>query len=283
MIAHFKLLFNHADAWGVTLIISALALVLHDAITPFNVILLLTISVGYWLAFALNDYFDAPFDALDEEKGARNFFVATEEQVGVRRAFVISAVVLSVLAVFLFAQVGWVGLGLLALSLLVMWGYSAPPLRFKSRPGLDLVVHALFVESFPYVLTLLLIGAQWQQIDMAIVVLVCLTSLAAQLEQQIRDADVDAKSGGSFVTRIGVGRATWALRVVTGTLIVVALSFGAMGVFPWFVVGFGVIASPIILHRLLRGQGVGRSEPLAIGTLVVGLIYLGMVLVWRIV
>ena len=46
----------------------------------------------------------------------------------------------------------------MALSLLVMWTYSGRPFRLKSRPGLDLLTHALFVESYPYMVTLLLLG-----------------------------------------------------------------------------------------------------------------------------
>ena len=63
------------DAWGVALIIATLALVVHDALSPRYGTILLAVAGAYWLGFAYNDFQDAPFDALDQEKGANNFFV----------------------------------------------------------------------------------------------------------------------------------------------------------------------------------------------------------------
>jgi hypothetical protein len=71
----FKLISNHMDAWQVALVIATLPLLIHGAIRRETAVLALAIGVGYWFAFALNDYFDAPFDRLDEQKAQRNFFV----------------------------------------------------------------------------------------------------------------------------------------------------------------------------------------------------------------
>src|SRR5436190_2257379 len=70
-----KLIINHVDAWGITLIIGIVALVVHP---PFKLELIgipIVLAFCYWLGFAVNDYFDAPFDGQDAKKGKGNFFV----------------------------------------------------------------------------------------------------------------------------------------------------------------------------------------------------------------
>ncbi|HEV8718366.1 MAG TPA: hypothetical protein VGX03_36800, partial [Candidatus Binatia bacterium] len=58
-----------------TLIICLAAYLLHDAISLSTLCLSIAIAIGYWLGYAVNDYCDAPFDAYDTAKGARNLFV----------------------------------------------------------------------------------------------------------------------------------------------------------------------------------------------------------------
>jgi hypothetical protein len=70
-----RLIFNHADAWGITLIISLVALVVHPPFQPRYLSVPLVLAFCYWLGFAVNDYFDAPFDGQDAKKGRGNFFV----------------------------------------------------------------------------------------------------------------------------------------------------------------------------------------------------------------
>ena len=72
-----KLVTNHMDAWGVAMVISLLALVIHDGVSWNNLPILIAISGSYWFGFAYNDYQDATYDALDEQKKHDNFFVHT--------------------------------------------------------------------------------------------------------------------------------------------------------------------------------------------------------------
>src|SRR5690348_8287557 len=93
-----KLILNHVDAWGITLIISIVALVVHPPFNPQLIGVPLILAFCYWLGFAVNDYFDAPFDGQDAKKGQGNFFVQmpmTGLQVGV--AFGIISAILGVL------------------------------------------------------------------------------------------------------------------------------------------------------------------------------------------
>src|SRR5688500_10379211 len=135
-----RLLFtNHMDAWGLTFVILSLFFIIHDTITVKNITLMLTITAMYWLGSAVNDY----YDALDTAKAQRN---ACIQQPTRAPLFRVLAIVVMTAALAGFAQFGWQGVRLFAFSLLILWAYSAPPLRLKSRPIFDLVTHTLFVE-----------------------------------------------------------------------------------------------------------------------------------------
>lgn len=271
-----RLLLNHMDAWGTTLIIAALALLIHDAIDATSLFLLLALTAGYWLAFALNDYFDAPFDRVDPVKAARNVFVGGGMS---RKKGLFGLAGVSAFLFIAFAQFGARGYLTLVVSLFIMWGYSAPPLRFKSRPGLDLLIHAVFVETFPYFICLFLIGAEWGRLDYVMLLILFLSSLAAQLEQQIRDFDVDVRTGRTFATVVGLKRTRLLLRVVTAGLVLVALANLLNGTIPLFIAAFGLITLPIILHRLLHPRSEApRPEKLVYASALTALFYTGVIL-----
>lgn len=272
-----KLLLNHADAWGTALIISMVMLLVHEAVSAQTVLLLGAYGGGYWLAFALNDFYDAPVDALDPIKRERNYFVGG--RVGWRG---VTAVLLPLLLFFLyvFAQFGRLGLLLLALCLFIMWAYSAPPLRLKSRPGLDVLTHALFVQTFPYVMGLLLIGARWLLLDGFIIAILFFASLTAQIEQQVRDFAVDAQVEQTFATRLGHGRTTLLLKVTTAVMMFIAIIGLVIQVFPPFIITFGALALPAFLHRFWRQQHVPRSEWLVLGSIGAAVVYTTAVFIY---
>lgn len=268
------LFLNHADAWQVALTIAALALLIHDAVSLATLGLMAALGGGYWLAFALNDYFDAPFDALDGDKARRNYFVTTA--VSPRRVRAIFTVLIIALGLA-FLPFGRMGLLVFAVACLAMWSYSAPPLRLKNRPGFDLLMHALFVQTFPYVAVVLLVGGSWTRLDGVMVALLALASLAAQLEQQIRDFDVDRVNGRTFATWAGRRKTAVLLRLVTVTLIGVALTFVVDGTIPWYLLPFGLIGLPALLHRFFRHGVAPRSERLVYVSTTVGLLYGGVI------
>src|SRR5688500_14522240 len=70
----FWLIFNHADAWGMTFIIAAMSLALRGALILETLSIPFALALGAWFAFALNDRFDAPYDAHEPEKARRNVF-----------------------------------------------------------------------------------------------------------------------------------------------------------------------------------------------------------------
>lgn len=266
-----KLFFNHAEAWQVTFGIAALAMILHRRVSAGTFLLVLAITTGYWLAFVLNDYFDAPDDAQDEQKGQRNFFVT----------HTISPTVAGILFVgvsagiaLIFAQFGGRGWLTFAIALLVMWAYSSPPLRLKHHPGADLLIHALFVETFPYLLMLILLNVAWTKLDWVILIILILASLAAQLEQQIRDFAIDRRTGHTFVTQVGVEKSQRFLKIITGFASLFTVLHILRGTFPIFLLPIGAICVPALYHRLTRQGHQSRSEWLVMVSSLVGFLYM---------
>lgn len=271
---YFKLAKNHMDAWQVALVIAALPLLIHDAIRWETAVLVLAIGVGYWFAFALNDYYDAPFDALEPQKAARNFFV--QRSVPGWQLWLFTAVLLSLVA-WGYAQFGWPGWLFWGVSCFVAWAYSAPPLRLKMRPGFDILTHALFVQTFPYLVCLVLIQAAWGVLDWVVLAILFLASLTAQLEQQARDFEVDLEAGSTFATELGRERVIKLLRGATAVCLLIALISILSGTIPWFLLPFGVIGLPALLHRFLRSSETPRSERLVILSTTAGFLYTGLV------
>jgi 4-hydroxybenzoate polyprenyltransferase len=269
-----RLFTNHIDACGVTLIIAALCTVLHGQATPATFPILGTLAVTCWFAFAVNDYFDARQDAADPFKRTRNFFVGRSIPRGHR--VVGGAVVIALIGVG-FASFGTRGLLEYAVALAAIMVYSAPPLRLKGRPVLDLAMHGFFVETAPYYATLFLLDAPWNALDRTLIALFFLGSLAAQVEQQTRDYATDLGGERTFATMIGLRPAALLLRILSGlfgVLIVVAFFVGVIPV--WFI-PFGLIGLPVIVHRFTRRPDEPRSQRLIIAVLALELAYMAAV------
>ncbi len=269
-----KLISNHMDAWQVALVIASLPLLIHGAIRWETAVLVLAIGVGYWFAFALNDYFDAPYDALDQQKAARNFFVHVPVPDWVVVLFSILLLVGVLIAYAQFGLLGWLFWGV---SCFVAWAYSAPPLRLKMRPGLDIIIHALFVQTFPYLICMILVQASWGLLDWVLLVILSLASLTAQLEQQVRDFVVDLQAGGTFTTRLGRQQVVRGLRWATAVCLLIAFISVLNGTIPWFLLPFGLIGLPALLHRFWRQPETPRSERLVLLSTTAGFLYAGVI------
>ena len=273
------LLQNHADAWIVTFAITSGVLILHDFFSWSAALLVFSITAGYWLAFALNDFFDAEVDRFDKIKKHRNFF--TQTGTSTTSALIGFFVAAAIIAPGML-QFGWSGFIVSVVCVMVMWAYSAPPIRLKSRPGIDLPVHALFVETFPYLLVMFLLGLTWTALDFVILGLGIMASLTAQLEQQIRDFAADQASGEiNFSLSIGVDRALILLKVLSVAMVAYGLYFMVVGVIPLWIAPIGLFAVPAVLSRLWRKPGEPRPEYLIRPVVYLVLAYVLGLLVWR--
>ncbi len=275
-----KLLFNHLDAWAVALMFSTVALLIHDEISWQNAGLLTAVALGYWFAFALNDYYDAPIDHLDERKRGKNYFIKRFETGDWRLgnvSFQSLVVTLLLLLTLLFLPYGWRGIAAYSLCLFIMWAYSAPPIRLKKRPLLDILTHAFFVETFPYLLILFLIQADWLLLDTLMVIIAALASLTAQLGQQLHDYEFDRRFEQNFTIVVGT---VWARRLQIGfTLLILLITLIGIlaSIFPPFILPFSLILTPAVIHRLRPFQKTERVVAISVAS---GLIYTGAVVVY---
>lgn len=270
--AHLRALFiNHLDAVLLTFVIGALCLVLHDALNLQTFFLLIGMALIAWLAFAYNDLCDAPYDAQDAKKRRRNFFT---RQGSLRYWYIAAPFALSV-AALAFLQFGARGLLLIGIALLAVWAYSAPPLRLKSRPLFDLIMHALFVQTFPYLLCLYLTGVAWQPIDYLLLTLFFLSSLSAQLEQQARDYKVDRRTDRNFTTQVGLRTTIYMLKFSTALLVVLSLVGVIFGVVPLLLYPLGLVCIPLVWHRFARRAAQPRSERLVWTVGILAALYVG--------
>ncbi len=146
-----------------------------------------------------------------------------------------------------------------------MWSYSAPPMRLKSRPGLDVVTHGFFVLTFPYVMALLLVELSWTRLDWLLLGLVFLASSAGQLNQQIRDFDVDSCTDRNFTTTVGIKTSILWLKVTTVLTVLIASVAIARGGdtwctgHSWIVVPAGGVQPP---HGSSRPHTVSAAQPI---------------------
>ena len=248
---------NHMDAWVVTAVISFTALLFHDQLTGRGFLLLFAITTLYWFGFALNDYHDVTYDAQDEKKARSNFFVQFPTAAKHGKTLFLTIAGLLVIA---FVPFGVRGLAVLAVLFWAAWAYSSPPLRVKSRPGWDLLMHATFVESFPYFATIFLLRAPWLSIDVVAIFLLMIASLGAQLEQQSRDFEVDSKSDRNFTTTVGLPTTQLLLKIVNSLMIIIVVVGIAARMVPRLYVPLLLTAAPIVLHRFFRKPDQPRSE-----------------------
>lgn len=267
------------DAWGVTCLVCALALVIHHALTVQTLLLLAAITANYWLGYWLNDYFDASHDSTDELKARQNLFV---QRPGARKLVWVVTVLTFGLSAAVFLTFGWRGVGVLLVNFLVMWMYSAPPLRLKSRPGLDLLTHALFVQTWPYLICLWLTRSSATQLDGILLGIFFLTSLNGQLNQQIRDFEVDTRTDTNFATRVGLAKTILTLKVSTLAVALFCLLAIGSGAIPWLFVPFGLLALPKAAYQLShRWNQSNRIFPrhLVYISMLLALFYMGVLMI----
>ena len=96
----------------------------------------------------------------------------------------------------------------------------------------------------------------------------------AQLEQQIRDAPLDALQEQTFTTRIGPQRAMVLLKIGATLTILFGTYHLVIGTIPWLVAPLGLFALPAVLHRLLRDPSQPRPERLIRYTIWVSFAYI---------
>ena len=263
------------------MVIALGAMVLHGEYSASAWLLALSITGGYWLAFAINDYFDQTVDALDPNKRHKNYFVVVPTS---PQKALIGFLIAAVLIAPGMLQFGWRGFFISAGCVAVMWAYSAPPFRLKSRPGLDLPIHAMFVETYPYILVMVLLQLAWRPLDFVILGLGVFASLTAQLEQQVRDHEVDHANGEvNFTLWFGVENSLLLLKILSVLMVGYGFTFMWLGIIPLWIAPIGLFAVPAVLSRLWRKPGQPRPEHLIRPVVYFVLVYAIGLLIWNLI
>jgi 4-hydroxybenzoate polyprenyltransferase len=193
-------------------------------------------------AFMVNDVEDAPDDALETERAARNPVTCGEIS---RREGWLASLVVGALALVLFAWVSpgafWVGAWTVVLGLLYSWRV----VRLKARPLIDLVSHVLMLSA-------LLFLAGYFAYDQApggawlVALGAALASAYGQLYNQLRDYDMDRAAGlhntASILGRLNTQRMMYASIVLAGACLAITV---VMGLWPLWLAIVPVIMAPL--------------------------------------
>ncbi len=163
------------------------------AVTGANIL-----AVAY--AFMINDIEDAPDDARDPDRAARN--PVTSGEITIRTGYAACRIVAAG-TLILYATGGWHVLAIGVFTLLLSHFYSWRPIRLKAWPVTDILSHSLMLSGL-----LLLAGYFIYHNAPGLVwfVAACATliSIYGQLYNQLRDYDMD-KAAGLFNTAIVLG------------------------------------------------------------------------------
>jgi 4-hydroxybenzoate polyprenyltransferase len=198
------------------------------------------LAVAY--AFMINDIEDAPDDALDPDRAARN--AITSGRVGLRVGYAACRVIAAA-TLILYAFGGLTVLGIGVATLLLSHLYSWRPVRLKAWPVTDIVSHSLMLSGL-----LLLAGYFLYDNQPGIVWLVAasvtLISVYGQLYNQLRDYDMD-KAAGLYNTCIILGEKNARRMMYLSIALALACMLTAIvrGAFPFWLPFVVLIAIPI--------------------------------------
>ncbi len=212
--------------------------------------------------FASNDYFDRDVDALDPGKKKRNPVCDGRVTVGGVKALLVATIIIPLLGAYYF---GLWPLIFTAITLFVYYYYTAPPLRFKNKVGLDVLSHATFINTFPYLFCLILLK-DFTTGTIFLLAVFMMRSSMAQILQEVRDYEVDKLVEKNTVVVIGQKRAIWLVFSIFLTLLISSIVL----ITTYELYGWGVslyyIILPIlsltylpILYKLVKAKEYGDN------------------------
>ncbi len=245
------------------------------AVTAANIL-----AVAY--AFMINDIEDAPDDARDPDRAARN--PITMGEIEVRFGYAACRAVAAV-TLILYAMGGFWALLIGIATLLLSHLYSWRPVRLKAWPITDIVSHSLMLSGL-----LLLAGYFTYHGEPGIVwyvaAAVTLISVYGQLYNQLRDYDMD-KAAGLYNTAIVLGEnntkiAMYAAVALAGVCFLTAIVQGAFPLWLGLVVLISIPISIVLSPKtdMRGGKAVDVSGGMQIQSLMVANLTVGVWLVW---
>lgn len=169
-----------------------LSIILNNWIAVFAAFIISICILPYiWM---INDYYDAPYDILDEEKRQRNYFCSSniQDKPHIARIMLLTPVTISL---FFSLLVGFEVFILVCITLLLGHFYSAPPIRFKERPFFDLITHGFYATGFFFLLGGLMLSPfsslLQQPLYLIFLILAVLDGVWLQFNSQLIDLEID--------------------------------------------------------------------------------------------
>jgi 4-hydroxybenzoate polyprenyltransferase len=242
------------------------------AVTAANIL-----AVAY--AFMINDIEDAPDDARDPERAARNPISMGE--IGVRVGYAVCRMVAAA-TLILYAVGGVWALGIGVVTLLLSHLYSWRPVRLKAWPVTDIVSHSLMLSGL-----LLLAGYFTYHTQPGIVWLVAasatLVSVYGQLYNQLRDYEMDKAAGlKNTAIILGENNTRRMMYLSIGLAAVCMLAAIVQGLFPLWLGLVLLVSIPIsMLFRPRTDMRGGTAADVSGGLQIQGLLVANLIIgVW---
>ncbi len=247
------------DAFLSTFLITMVSLIVHGNFSARSLGLAFVLSYGYGFAFAYNDLQDAQLDANSSHRATKNVFSKYYLSRKVLLLLAFFSITLFIIAGAYYASLR--GVSLAVLSLGIAWAYSSPPLKFKGRAGLDVLVHSFFVETYPYMLMIILLKIEWSAIDAFILGSLFINSISNQLAQQIRDYETDKKEG-LRTTVVVLGILLSKILFLVANLLLMGLLLLTFVFFLWkaFFVALAIVLETFIALRMMNAFKPIRIE-----------------------
>ncbi|MFC1466830.1 MAG: UbiA prenyltransferase family protein [Candidatus Brachytrichaceae bacterium NZ_4S206] len=202
--------------------------------------------VGF--AFMYNDVEDAPDDALDTKKARRNPISAgmISPRIGKAACLVVSALVLG-----LYAMLGGMTFLLGALCLALAFLYSWRVARLKSVPVADLLSHGLSLAGLQFLCAYFAFD-QGKPYSWLFFLFVTLISVYGELNNELRDIEVDRKAGIRHTADL-IGVRWTKLLMVASLVCAIALLvvFLAMEMIPRWLMIVPLVVTPMLFAEQL--------------------------------
>jgi 4-hydroxybenzoate polyprenyltransferase len=210
------------------------------------------LAVAY--AFMINDIEDAPDDAREAERAARNPVACGEvsPRLGWLASFAVAA-----LSLLCFAAGGSTVFVIGIITVALSHFYSWKAVRLKAYPVTDVVSHSLMLSGLLFVAGYFIYdsapGAAW-----LVALAVTLISVYGQLYNQIRDYDMDvAAKLHNTAIMIGKGNAQRLMYVIVGLAVLMLIYSFVVGLIPFWIIVPPLLTLPLFM--VVRSSGDARG------------------------
>ncbi|HEC82068.1 MAG TPA: hypothetical protein ENI42_06575, partial [Thermoplasmatales archaeon] len=163
--------------------------------------------------FAVNNYYDADSDRNNPRR--RNVNAIASGKISRKKAAMLNGV-LAIIPMVICASSGFTLLMFSMFLLFLMWIYSAPPIRLKGKPGLDILWH--FSAFFLLVLWGSLFAGSVENINLLTALSIGVFSCIGQIGNHVVDYKFDKESGTmTLAVKLGVEKTKKVLNTFTAT------------------------------------------------------------------